>query len=283
MGGLTGATRLAAVIGSPVRHSLSPVIHNAGFAALDLDWAYVALEVAEGHADDALIGMRALGIDGFSVTMPHKTAVAKAVDDLSADAARLGAVNCVVQDGGRLVGHNTDGQGLMDSLRREVGFDPSGSRCAVFGAGGAARAVVAALARQGADQILVINRSPDRAAAAVAVGDGRAAIGTVGDVPACDLVVNATPVGMSGAGDSPSTPSPMPFDADLLSPPQIYAELIYQPLETRLLGLARERGVRAVNGVGMLVHQAAVAFELWTGHAAPIDAMLAAVATRLET
>jgi len=274
----SGRTKLVAVIGSPVGHSLSPVIHNAGFAALGLDWVYVALEVAEGRAGDALTGMRALGVQGLSVTMPHKTAVAAAVDELSPDAARLRAVNCVVRLDDRLVGHNTDGQGLIDSLRREVGFEPAGSRCGVVGAGGAARAVVAALARQGAAHIVVVNRSPERAAAAATLGDGRAVVGSFNDLSSCDLVVNATPVGMGQRGDD----SAMPFAPELLSAPQIYAELIYQPLETPFLAAVRRRGVLAVNGVGMLVHQAAVQFELWTGCVAPVSAMLAAVTDRLE-
>ncbi|MFN0091368.1 MAG: shikimate dehydrogenase family protein, partial [Acidimicrobiales bacterium] len=138
---LSGATRLAGVIGRPVRHSLSPAIHNAAFAALGLDWVYLAFEVGEGRADDALSAMAALGLGGLSVTMPHKTAVARSLRRLTPQAAALDAVNCVAWEGGELVGHNTDGGGLVDSLRADAGFDPAGARCALFGAGGAARAV----------------------------------------------------------------------------------------------------------------------------------------------
>jgi shikimate dehydrogenase len=135
---LSGATRLAAVIGDPIRHSRSPAIFNAAFAAAGLDWAYLAFEVPAGGAAGALDAVRALGIEGLSVTMPHKSDVAELVDECSPQAERLGAVNCVVRRGDRLVGHNTDVAGFVASLRADAGFDPAGRRCVVLGAGGAA-------------------------------------------------------------------------------------------------------------------------------------------------
>jgi shikimate dehydrogenase len=267
----TGATRLAAVIGSPVRHSLSPVLHNAAFAATGLDWVYVALDVREGTVPDALAGVRALGIGGLSVTMPHKEAVAAACDRLSDDAAVLGAVNCVVLDDGELVGHNTDGPGFVAALAAD-GVTVASRRCVVLGAGGAARSVALAVARAGAADVAVVNRTEERARRAVEqLGPcGRVvALAELHDsVAAADLVVNATPVGMGDPG-----PGDLPLDPGLLHAGQVVVDLVYQPLETPLVAAARERGAVAMNGVPMLVHQAAVAFELWTGVAPPVAAM----------
>jgi shikimate dehydrogenase len=275
----TGSTRLAAVIGSPVRHSLSPVLHNAAFAAAGLDWVYVALEVGPGRVPEALAGMRALGIGGLSVTMPHKEAVAAECDRLSDDAAALGAVNCVVPDGDELVGHNTDGAGFVAALSAD-GVDPAGMACVVLGAGGAARAIALALARAGAAEVAVVNRTADRAEQAVALLGGVGRVVAPADagesVGAAGLVVNATSVGM---GDP--APSDLPLDPARLRAGQVVADIVYRPLETALLRAARTRGATAVNGVPMLVHQAAVAFELWTGVPAPVAAMTASVARQL--
>ena len=265
---LTGETRLAAVIGWPVRHSRSPVIHNAAFAATGLDWAYVALPVAPGDVAGAVAGMRHLGIEGLSVTMPHKAAVAAVVDRLSADAVALGAVNCVAREGDALVGHNTDGSGFVASLR-EAGVDPAGMRCVVLGAGGAARAVVRALAGAGAAWVGVHNRSAGRAEQAALLAGAAGAVATTGDLAAADLVVNATPVGM---GDDDG----MPFDPARCAAHAVVADLVYHPEVTPLLAAADRAGLRTVGGLGMLVHQAAGAFRLWTGADAPIGAMVEA-------
>lgn len=263
------------MIGSPVRHSLSPVLFNAAFDALGLDWVFVALEVGEGQATAALTGMRALGLAGMSVTMPHKTAVARAVDRLSADAEALQAVNCVVRIDGHLLGENTDGPGFLDSLRVDEGFDPMGRRCAVVGAGGAARAVVRALAEAGASSIAVVNRDAGRAAAAVALARGAGRVGAADDIEGADLVVNATPLGMRG------NDAVLPLDPDRLAPGQLLVDLVYHPPITPLLAEARQRGVTTVNGVGMLIHQAAHAFRRWTGEDPPLEVMSAAVLAAL--
>ncbi len=254
---ITGRTRLAGVIGSPVRHSLSPVIHNAAFAAAGLDWVLVALEVVPGGAAAALAGMRAFGIAGLSVTMPHKDDVAAAVDVLDPAAAALGTANTVVlQPDGRLAGYSTDGAGFVESLH-DAGVDPVGMTVAVLGAGGAARSVIDALARTGAGRIAVVNRSADRAAVAAALGGDRGFVGDSTDIAAAQLVVNATSIGM-GTTDAPC-------DLDLINAGQIVADLVYHPLETTLLAAARACGAQAIDGLGMLVHQAALQQQLWTG------------------
>jgi len=275
---ISGTTRVAAVIGDPVRHSLSPVIHNAAFAATGLDWVYLALPVVDGEAEGALAGMRSFGFDGLSVTMPHKSAVAALVDSLSPAAAALEAVNCVVRDGSRLHGENTDGPGFLDALVEESGYDPAGSSCVVMGAGGAARAVIVALAEAGADSVVVLNRSAVAAEGAASLAGSRGRTGVADDIGAADLVVQATPLGMTGHLSSVA-----PFDFTLLRPDQLIAELIYQPAMTPLRQHCERNGMAHVGGVGMLIHQAAHAFTLWTGLDAPVPAMRAAAMTELAS
>ena len=267
----------AGVIGSPIRHSLSPALFTAAFEAAGLDWRYDAYEVPEGQAVAFLHGAGA-DLDGISVTMPHKAAVLAALDGLDPVAERLGAVNCIARHGdGRRTGHNTDGAGFLDALRAEAGLDVAGLRSAVFGAGGAARAVGLALVEAGAREVVVVNRSLDRAERAVALLGGRGRVGSPEEAAAADLVVNATSVGMGDDGG-------LPLDPDLLGAGQTVVDIVYHPLETPLLRAAAERGARTVGGLGMLVHQAAHAFALWLGEPAPVDAMragaLAALAAR---
>ena len=277
---MSGASRLAAVIGDPVRHSLSPTLLNAAFAEAGLDWHFMALEVAEGRSDEALDAVRALGLAGLSVTMPHKAAVAAAVDHRTEQAELLDAVNCVVAEGGRLVGHNTDGDGFLDGLRHDTGFDPAGRSTVVIGAGGAARAVVLALARAGAAEVAVVNRTASRAevAAGLAGPVGRVVLSDeLSDtVAAADLVVNATSVGMTDDGA-------LPVDPESVAVGAIAVDLIYHPPETAWLAALRGRGIEAHNGLSMLVFQAAHAFRLWTGSEAPVAVMDAAARAVLAT
>jgi shikimate dehydrogenase len=270
-------TTLVGVIGHPVRHSLSPLLHNTAFAALGLNWTSLAFEVAPGRAAGALDGVRALGLAGISVTMPHKADVAALVDECSDVAATLGAVNCVVNRDGTLRGENTDGAGFLASLARGAGFDPAGKRCLIIGAGGAARAVAVALARAGCAEVAVVNRTAERAAEVMALAGGVIRMGQLdddGDVAQADLVVNATPVGMAGAGAEGNGWLVPP---SLLHSGQVVADLIYVPRPTPWLAAAAEAGAQTVDGLGMLVHQAAAQLELWTGLPAPVDRMWEAV------
>jgi shikimate dehydrogenase len=266
------------VIGDPVRHSLSPAIHNAGFRAVGLDWTYLAFDVPAGGGAGAVAAMRALGIDGLSVTMPQKGEVAAAVDRLSPAAEALGAVNTVVRDGSVLVGENTDGEGFLNALRLDEGVDVAGMRCLVIGAGGAARAVIRSLAQAGVAEIVVAARRPEAAAEAAVLAPGVGRTGSTDAADAADLVVNATPVGM---GEVVELGAALPVDATRLGPGQVVVDLIYHPLVTPLVAAARQQGAVAVNGVGMLLHQAAIAFRLWTGEDAPLEAMSAAVLAEL--
>jgi shikimate dehydrogenase len=268
---LRGTTTLAAVIGDPIRHSRSPAIHNAAFAAAGLDWVFLAFEVPRARGADAIHAMRALGIGGLSVTMPHKQDAARACDELTTAARTLAAVNVVVPRGhGRLLGDSTDGEGFLRSVR-DHDVDPGAGRALVLGAGGAARAITLALAGAGAD-VTVAARRMEAAESAAGMVAGVGAIRLSECDPArFDLVVNATPLGMQG--EAPAV------DPDRLNPGQFVVDTVYHPMETPLLAAARSRGVPCTNGLGMLVHQAALAFELWTGVDAPLDAMRGAAAS----
>ncbi len=256
--------RLAAVIGSPVGHSLSPVIHQAAFDAAAVPWLYAAFEVAPGAGASAIDAMRTLGLGGLSVTMPHKEDVARAVDRLDAAAVALGAVNTVAWDGDELVGSSTDGDGFVASLR-DAGTSADGARVAVLGAGGAARSVIDALGRAGAASIAVINRTPDKAERAARLA-AVAHVAPVESIADADVVVNATSVGMGA-----DARSPVP-DA-LLSDRHVVADLVYHPLRTPLLAAAERAGATAVDGLGMLIHQAALQQVAWLG-AAPDTAVM---------
>jgi shikimate dehydrogenase len=201
--------------------------------------------------------------------MPHKRAAAVGVDELSPGAAALGVVNCVQRIDDRLVGHNTDGDGFVSALEGEQNQTVSDRECLVIGAGGAARSVVEALARHGAARVAVANRTAARAVEVARLAGSVGQTATVDSAADFDLVINATSVGMDGAGEV----GKLPLDPELLRSGQTVVDLVYNPVDTPLLAAARERGVTTVDGVGMLVGQAALAFELWTGLDAPVEEM----------
>jgi shikimate dehydrogenase len=277
----TAHTRVAGVIGDPVRHSLSPVIHNAAFESLGLDWVYVAFPVPKGAGLRAVEAMRTLGLAGLSVTMPHKAEVVEGVDVLGPVAARLGVVNTLywraTPTGDELVGESCDGAGFVDALRGDEGFDPAGQRCVVLGSGGAARSVALALGDAGASSVAVVARNSKAASecaglagpAGSTVAPERVAMAEA--IGASALVVNATSVGM-GAGDG------LPFDLPLhaIGSQHCVVDLIYAPAVTHLLHECRSRGATAANGLGMLIYQAARQVEMWTGRSAPLAVMSAA-------
>ena len=262
-------TRIAAVIGDPVSHSLSPRLHNAAFAALELDWMYVACHVPEGHGADAVEDMRTLGFKGLSVTMPHKAAVASAVDGLSATAAKLGVVNCVRVEDEQLIGENTDGIGLLNSIRAQMAIDVEDLRVVIVGAGGAARSVALTMVENGST-VGIYNRTNSSAVQVVEIVGGTSSVVQQNAIRDAELIINATPLGMA-AND------PMPFDVDLLRDGQSVVDLIYKPTKTTLLKEAEARGLQTLNGLGMLLYQAGEQFRLWTGQQPPINAMAESV------
>lgn len=267
---ITGTTRVVGIIGDPLGHSRSPAMHNAAFDALELDWAYVAFPVRRGNGAAAVRAATTLGLAGLNVTMPHKADAAAACDDVSSEAAALGAVNTVVNADGTLAGHSTDGDGFLCALDDE-GIAVAGQRAVVVGAGGAGRAITHALGRIGA-HVAVAARRPDAARSAASLAPGGAAVALDElAVERFDVVVNATPIGMDG--ELP------PFDTARLHDGQFVFDTVY-PVETPLLRETRARGVRGAGGLGMLVHQGALSFSLWTGIEPPLEVMRAAASAR---
>lgn len=279
---IDGQTQMVGLVGWPVMHSASPAMQNAAFAALGLNWRYVPLPVRPEQVEGAIRGLAALGFRGANVTVPHKHAALCALDTLGPEARALGAVNTIVieqQKGGKseVRGHNTDAAGLVRALR-EGGFDPKDSCIAVVGAGGAARAAVFGLAAGGATEIVVLNRSPERARTLVSELEESAECALraeplstetlVESVRFADLLINATSVGMEPRSDDSIWSDEIPLPSDLT-----VFDMVYNPLETKLLRQARRSGAHAQNGLGMLVRQGALAFGMWTGHQAPVEVM----------
>jgi shikimate dehydrogenase len=281
---IDGQTQLVGLIGWPVEHSMSPAMHNAAFDALGLNWRYVPLPVPTGQVAAALRGLVALGFRGANVTVPHKEAVMAALDQVADDAQALGAVNTVVADqeddsAATLSGYNTDAAGFVGALR-DSHFDPTGASAVVVGAGGAARAVIFGLMRADAEEIVVLNRTLERAQALVSdlSRHSQAAVRNLqltpetltGSARAAHLLVNATPVGMWPLADESIWPEDTPIPSRLT-----VLDLVYNPLETKLLQQARRSGARVVDGLGMLVRQGALSFQMWTGVEPPVQVMRA--------
>lgn len=275
-------TRLVALLGDPVSHSLSPRMHAAAFRERGLRWAYVAFRVRPEDLGAAVAGLRALGFAGANVTLPHKVAVCQLADELDGSAARCGAANTLVLSGGRVLAFNTDVAGVRRALDEE-GVAARGLRVAVLGAGGAARAACVALGEAGAGLVTVVARMPP-AGQALCDRMREEFPGTRFEVRPfedaalrevlreADMVVNATPVGMHPREDE----SPV-REAAWLRQGQVVFDMVYNPPQTRLVRLAQQAGARTVGGLSMLVHQGAASFELWTGSPAPVDAMKRAV------
>jgi shikimate dehydrogenase len=275
-----GHTHVVGILGWPVDHSLSPAIHNAAFTAASLDWTYVPLPVPPDRVADALAGLVALGLRGANVTMPHKTEVAALMPRLSDDARTLRAVNTIVVSGEELEGHNTDVGGFDRFLRRDAGFDPAGRTALLYGAGGAARACTLSLARGGLEKLTVVARNEATTGGIRAItaqlGVPTEVIGPKGAAGRrFDLVVNATPVGSPGSEVvHPGLPG---FGDDVL-----VVDLLYDPPTTDLQRRAKEAGATVFGGLGHLLEQAALSFELWTGTPAPLEVMSAAALAALS-
>lgn len=273
-GSITGTTRLVGIFGYPVTHSGSPLMHNAAFSHLDLDYVYVPFEVRPEDLQQAVEALRVLNIAGINVTIPHKEAIIPFLDEVSREVGLIGAVNTVKVENNKLKGSNTDVQGFLESLQ-ENGIEPKGMKALVIGAGGASRAVVCALGKAGAGEIVIVNRTLTRAEEiaekqnALLGGKNIRCVDLTeisSQAEAADLIVNTTSVGMK-ADD------PLLLDPEVLTPRHRVVDIIYKPPETSLLREARLRGAVTLNGMGMLVNQGALSFELWTGIAPPRSLM----------
>ena len=271
---IRATTGLLALLGHPVEHSLSPQMQNAALEALEVDLVYLAFSVSPAHLGEAVAGLKALGFRGGNVTVPHKEAVIKYLDIIEMSAARIGAVNTIVNEGGRLHGYNTDASGFLRSLK-EAGFDPAEKRVVLLGAGGAARAVAFALVEAGCRRLTIANRTLERAYRLAGILTGMGA-----EIMVCPLeerelqpyieeahlILNATSLGLEGG-------EPPPFSPERLSPGQWVYDLVYNPPLTPFLQKARERGCHIISGWKMLLYQGAEAFSLWTGRPAPLKVM----------
>ncbi len=275
---------LVGVLGYPVAENPTCVMQEAAFAALGLNWRYLTMEVKPENLADALRGVRALGMRGINLTIPHKVAVIPLLDDINVDAQIIGAVNTVYREGDRLIGANTDGKGFLRGLR-EAGIEPKGKHVAVLGAGGAARAITFELAFAGASNLTVINRSVERGQQLVAALREDTAAGVefvpwsdIYGVPSSiDILVNATSIGLYPDVEAMPRVSLDQARADLF-----VCDVIPNPPDTRLMQLARSRGLRTLNGLSMLVHQGTIGFELWTGQTAPATVMKDALRKAFE-
>ncbi len=272
------------IVGSPsqVARSLSPAIHNAAFQSLGMDGLYVGLPVEGDKLKESVRVLIDSGMKGFNVTMPHKVAIMEVLDRIEGDAEQIGAVNTVEVRSAELIGSSTDGEGFIRYLEKDVGFRPEGANVVVLGAGGAARAVVFALARRGVGSVHVLARDAAKAGKLEPLAPpGGFSAGQINGhnaenlVESSDLVVNATPLGQLG--------EKVPFSLSTFRSDLTVVDLVYRPPVTRLMKMAREGGASAHGGLGMLLHQAALSFRTWTGLEPPLEAMSAAALRELHT
>ena len=272
---INGATKIVGLIGYPIEHTLSPVMHNRAFEYLDLNYVYLAFPVRESNLKEALKGLSALGMVGVNVTLPYKEKVCEYLDEVTKEAKLTRAVNTIQVKGNSLIGHNTDGKGFVISLTQRTGINLEGKRVVIIGAGGGSRAVSIQLAQEGVARIILSDTIFDKArkltthlkknipqaevSAARKEGLERA-------IKEADILINATPVGMR-------PDDPLPINPKLLHPNLLVYDLIYNPPQTKLLTEAKKAGAKTLNGMGMLLHQGALAFTIWTGREAPIEVM----------
>ncbi|MEM2460107.1 MAG: shikimate dehydrogenase [Candidatus Hadarchaeales archaeon] len=270
---ISSKTKVFALIGDPVEGSLSPPMHNAAFRHLGLDCVYVALRVPPSMLKEALLGVRAMGIGGLNVTFPHKTAILPLLDELDPSAEEVGAVNTVKNEGGKLKGFNTDGEGAVRFLRERLG-SLKGRRVVLLGAGGAARALAFSLLKEGVE-LTLLNRTVSKAeglASELRKKGGEVKWGGLERAElrealrSADVLINATPVGMDQRGGTLVT-------HELMHPELFVMDLVYHPPETELMKEARRAGAKAENGLGMLLYQAALSFRIFTGKRAPLEVM----------
>jgi shikimate dehydrogenase len=267
---------LVGVFGYPVAENPTGVMQEAAFQDRDLNWRYLTIEVRPEDLEKAMIGLRAFGMQGVNLTIPHKVAVIQYLDRLSREAELIGAVNTVVQEGDELIGHNTDGKGFLRSVRDDAGVDPAGKHIVFLGAGGAARAMSVELALAGAANITIVNRTPGRGQELVKQLSEKTSVeaqfvqwqGDYSVPPETDILVNATSIGLF-----PNTEESPAVDVASIHPDLLVCDVIPNPPRTAFLRATEAAGARTLDGLGMLVYQGAIAFDMWTGVEAPIPVM----------
>ena len=267
---------LVGVFGHPVAENPTILMQEAAFAALGLNWRYLTIEVYPADLADAFRGLRAFNMQGINLTIPHKVAVLNYLDDVADDARLMGAVNTVRREGDRLIGENTDGKGFLRSLRDDAGVDPARKRVVVLGAGGAARAITVELALAGAEQITVVNRSVERGQTLVSLLNDNTDVtanflpwaGKIVIPATTNVLINATSIGLF-----PNVDEKPDIDYDSITPQMVVCDVIPNPPHTPFLKEAQARGAKTLDGLGMLVYQGAIGFEMWTGQTPPIEVM----------
>jgi len=280
---ISGKTMIYGIFGHPVEHTFSPGMHNSAFKKIGMDACYVPFAVPPGNLEDAVRAVVPLGLRGLNVTVPHKEQVIAFLDELSEEARLIGAVNTIEIRKGRLIGHNTDGRGFLRSLRERGGLEPKGKKFLFIGSGGAARAVSFSLALAGAAQIVF--RDIDIRKASLLANDIRdktgvksMAIGQVAlpeNAADADCLINASPLGLRRT-------DPLPMPAALVERKHLVCDLVYNPPETAFLKTAKKRGAKRLSGLGMLLYQGVIAFEIWTGKRAPVPVMKNALARQIR-
>jgi shikimate dehydrogenase len=280
---VSGRTKVCGVIGYPIKHTFSPTIHNAAFAHLKLDFVYVAFQVKTEELENAISGVRSLGIHGLNVTMPHKNAVVRYLNEMDPTAKFMRGVNTILNNNGRLVGFNTDGVGAMNALK-ENGVNLNGKKMLLLGAGGAANAI-AFEAAQEVEELTILNRTPEKAKKLAEIlvrkfrkrieGNSLSEPNINKALQNTNVLINATSVGMHPNVDR-SLVAPEWLRSDLC-----VMDIIYNPLETKLAKDARSKGAKVIDGIEMLIYQGAASFEVWTNHAAPVKVMKQAISNQL--
>jgi shikimate dehydrogenase len=281
--GISGKTRVCGVIGDPIAHSLSPAIQNAAFNHLKLDFVFLAFHVKADKLENAMHGMRGLGIHGLNVTMPHKSAVTSYLDEVDSAVEFLGSANTILNEDGKLSGFNTDGVGALNALK-ENNIDLAEKKVLLLGAGGAAKAIAFSFAQE-VESICILNRAPEKAAVLAdalnrvfgtkVMGGALSPSAVQESIQDADILVNATSVGMHPNVDQ-SLVAPRWLKSDLT-----VMDIVYNPVETKLAKDAKAAGAKVISGVEMLIYQGAASFKIWTGKSAPIEVMKKAALTKL--
>jgi shikimate dehydrogenase len=256
------------IIGHPIGHSLSPIMHKTVALSLGIDLSYTAYDVAPDKLEQFIDQLRNGDIDGLNVTVPHKVAVMELLDELSADASAIGAVNTIVNNKGKLTGHNSDAYGLIQAIKANAGLEIKGRKVVVYGAGGAARAICWGVCDQGCAELVIANRSVSKATEisdrltklypnveATELGSNK----LVDSIKTADIIINTSSIGMEGVAET------LPPGVESISYGQLVVDIVYRPLDTPLLKMARARGAKTLDGLWMLIHQGAMSFEIWTG------------------
>lgn len=257
--------KIYAVIGDPIAHSLSPSIHNDAFKQEQIDAAYLAFHVKPEGLEDAVKGMKALGVSGFNITIPHKQTIIPFLDEVDELAKAIGAVNTVINKDGRLIGYNTDGMGFLKALQEEITGELSMKKTLILGAGGAARAIYFTLVKEGVKHVDIANRTRERAIDLISdcpydpISTAFTIVEAEQNVAEYDLIIQTTPIGMSPNVDV------SPLDVTKIKTSAFISDIIYNPLKTKILLEAEHHGAQTQNGLGMFAYQGALAFQIWTG------------------